>query len=360
MASEPSELREIAWDLVDRNFCVEQVFGARGADVICRGAARSSVHEFGYSLCLEAALLGCCNGASIAAWPGKATPLSLVVLLANPAQTRKSQISSLMIEVGKAVDASCRQRAQDAGLPLEAGELQSVVLSNFTEAAFFQRTSGGWGQHVSGQRLHFSTLLAIDESYRLLKMLGLTGESSKGSKKDKDAGPCDGASQWNTLLQTGHSNLACKGAQSYESQMCVNVAAVGNLHLGPLISMLRGDMGQHEVASLERILICSARPVAPHSQLPERVALPNTAERLMWVPLLRCMLESLGLPDASLSPQTAREAFSEQSDGTFSIKPADGTETLLRFRPVVTWAMFEHKCLNLFGSCFGWGCLPRT
>lgn len=356
MASEPSELREIAWDLVDRNFCVEQVFGARGADVICRGAARSSVHEFGYSLCLEAALLGCCNGASIAAWPGKATPLSLVVLLANPAQTRKSQISSLMIEL----DASCRQRAQDAGLPLEAGELQSVVLSNFTEAAFFQRTSGGWGQHVSGQRLHFSTLLAIDESYRLLKMLGLTGESSKGSKKDKDAGPCDGASQWNTLLQTGHSNLACKGAQSYESQMCVNVAAVGNLHLGPLISMLRGDMGQHEVASLERILICSARPVAPHSQLPERVALPNTAERLMWVPLLRCMLESLGLPDASLSPQTAREAFSEQSNGTFSIKLADGTETLLRFRPVVTWAMFEHKCLNLFGSCLGWGCLPRT
>ena len=66
--------------------------------------------------------------------------------------------------------------------------------------------------------------------------------------------------------------------------------------------MLRGDMGQHEVASLERILICSARPVARHSQLPERVALPNT-ERLMWVPLLRCMLESLGLPDASLSPQ---------------------------------------------------------
>lgn len=101
-------------------------------------------------------------------------------------------------------------------------------MTSFTEAAFFLRTSAGWAQHVSGERLHFSSMLAVDGSYRLLRMLGLVGEH--GKKEKDDSSPCDGASPWNTLLQTGHSNLACKTGVSYQARLAVNVAAVGNLH----------------------------------------------------------------------------------------------------------------------------------
>ena len=184
-------------------------------------------------------------------------------MVANPQQTRKSQTSNVMNEIGKAVDAVCRERASQLGL---STGLESLLMTSFTEAAFFQRTSAGWAQHVSGERLHFSSMLAVDESYRLLRMLGLVGEHGK---KEKESSPCDGASQWNTLLQTGHSNLACKTGVSYQAHRAVNVAAVGNLHLGPLMAMLRGEIGQHEAASLERFLICSAQPVAPHAPLPD-------------------------------------------------------------------------------------------
>ena len=101
-------------------------------------------------------------------------------------------------------------------------------------------THCGWAQHVSGERLHFSSMLAVDESYRLLRMLGLVGEH--GKKEKDDSSPCDGASPWSALLQTGHSNLACKTGVSYQVHRAVNVAAVGNLHLGPLMAMLRGEI----------------------------------------------------------------------------------------------------------------------
>ena len=314
--------RHLAWDHVDKKFQAEQIFGAVGADVIRRGAARSSVHEFGYSLCLQAALLGCVNGAGIAAWPGRPTPLSLVVLVANPQQTRKSQTARVMTEVGKAVDDACRQRAVDLGLSTGSGDLQSLLLSVFTEAAFFQRTSSGWSHHVSGRRLHFSSLVSLDEGYRLLKMLNLTCDAGK---KESSSGPSDSASQWNTLLQTGESNLACKAGLSYEAHQSVNVAAVGNVHLGPLTAMLRGELGQHEVAALERILICSSRPVAPHAPLPEAVVLPDNAERLVWVPLLRCMCEDLGLSE---------DVLKEGAERVRSVTLAAGTETEVRFTEV--------------------------
>eukprot|EP00435_Cladocopium_sp_Y103_P038249 s1455_g10.t1 len=288
--------RHAAWDRVDKIFQPEQIFGSVGADVIRRGAARSSVHEFGYSLCLQAALLGCVNEAGIAAWPGRPSPLSLVVLVANPQQTRKSQATKLMNEVGKAVDDACRQRALDLGLSTGSNDLQSLLLSVFTEAAFFQRTSAGWAQHVSGRRLHYSSLVSLDEGYRLLKMLNLTCDASKKGKRFRPA------------------------------RQSVNVAAVGNLHLGPLTAMLRGDMGQHEVAALERILICSARPVAPHAPLPEAVVLPDNAERLVWVPLLRCMCEDLGLSE---------DVLREDGETVKSVTLADGTETEVRFTEVV-------------------------
>lgn len=331
--------RQAAWDLVDRSFHVEQIFGSEGADVIRRGAGKSSVHEFPYSLCLQAALLGCVNGAGVAAWPGRATPLSLVVLVANPQQTRKSQLMNCMTEIGREVDAVCRERAGALGLTTDQGNLHSLVLSTFTEAAFFQRASGGFHQHTSGARLHYSTLLCIDEAYRLLGMLGLT---SDGGKQQKNA-PCDNASQWNTLLQTGQSSLATKTGVSYQSDQPVNLVGCGNLHLGPLTAMLRGQSGQHEAAALERILLCSGRPIAPHAPLAESLQLPEHAERLLWAPLLSTMCEPLGLPEAVLKEETAKEAFADtwdEEDGSCSVWLADGTQTRIRFRSMDAWTPF--------------------
>ena len=136
-------------------------------------------------------------------------------------------MTNVMNKVGKAVDTVLAERA--AGTEPQP---KSVVLTTFTEAAFFQRCS------ADRDRLHYSVLLSLDESYRFLKMLGLTTGSSSG--KEHAATPTDGASQWNALMQTGHSSMSCKTGVSYESRNATcSVVGVGNLHAAPFISLAK-------------------------------------------------------------------------------------------------------------------------
>ena len=136
-------------------------------------------------------------------------------------------MTNVMNKVGKAVDTVLAERA--AGTEPQP---KSVVLTTFTEAAFFQRCS------ADRDRLYYSVLLSLDESYRFLKMLGLTTGSSSG--KEHAATPTDGASQWNALMQTGHSSMSCKTGVSYESRNATcSVVGVGNLHAAPFISLAK-------------------------------------------------------------------------------------------------------------------------
>lgn len=63
-------------------------------------------------------------------------------------------------------------------------------------------------------RMHHSTLVNLDESYKFLRMLGLL-HSSSGFGKQGDSNVADGASEFNRLLQTGWATFTTKTCGSY-------------------------------------------------------------------------------------------------------------------------------------------------
>ena len=221
-------------------------------------AARASAHPWPYGMALQASLLACSNGAAVAAW-STPSPLSLVCMVVNPLQTRKSGTTAAMKEIGKVIDKTVRACAGAGKQP------NSCVLSVFTEAALFQRASADITAECP--RTHFSTALAMDESYRFLQMLGLT-PANHG--KQSSLVPTNGASQFNELMQTGMAELACKTAGSYNSGgVSCNVCAVGNLHANCFLALTRGEVGNHEAACMERTLFLCGRPIPAHAELPE-------------------------------------------------------------------------------------------
>ena len=301
------------WDHVDRQFALGQIYGPEAAALIRRGAARAAVQEATYGIALQAALVGALNGASVALFPGVSSPVSLFVMIPNPAQTRKSQSNQVMEKVGKAVD---EWTAERVGKPVKTS-----VLRSFSDAGFWSHCSSEWDQLGGGEgRAHWSMLVCLNESYRLLRMLGALG--SKQSC-DKD-GPCDGSAQWNRLLQTGSAELTCKTAGAgYGGVRPVGIAGLGNLHVGTLQSMLRQEAGNHEAAPLERVLFLTGRPVSPHAALPESLEVRPGMDRVVW---------ALGLPMGALTEVEAKELFEQDaSTAWYKIMLADGTETFLRF-----------------------------
>ena len=160
------------WELVDREFDAEQTYGSTGGQIVRRLACSKAVHPATYGLSLQCSLLACTNGASLQAFPKSATPLSLAVVCVNKAQTRKSQLSGIMTDIGSRIDEVCKERARSQGY---AGKVKSLMLENFTESAFWQRCSGDYNQTdlSESQRFHFSCPVALDESYRFLRMIGL-------------------------------------------------------------------------------------------------------------------------------------------------------------------------------------------
>ena len=171
----------------------------------------------------HADLAGCTTEASISAFPGRPSPLSLLVLNINKSQTRKSQ-------------------------------------RNGCVEADWEQCKDPKPEGLKG-RLHYSTILNVDEAYRFLKMLGLAPSTSQKSDVVSD-----GASELNRLLQTGRSSLQLKTGVSYGSGSgLVNVTGVGNAHFSGFLPVVRGEAGSHHPATLERMMVCTGRPCEPHS-----------------------------------------------------------------------------------------------
>ena len=63
------------------------------------------------------------SGASVASFPGVSSPLSLFVMIPNPAQTRKSRSNQVTEKVGKEVD-EWTTESWKAGKSLSATKLQ--------------------------------------------------------------------------------------------------------------------------------------------------------------------------------------------------------------------------------------------
>lgn len=363
---------EAAWDYVDANYRADEILGERGSQIVLRLAARASHHEMPYAMSVLAGLVGCTNGASIEVFAcGDAAPVSIAFLNVNLPQTRKSQITNAITKLGKAVDRHTLDRVKDAlqqanrasqdTQPVHDPRIWSSTLTSFTEAAFFQRCAGDWNQVEHPEpvgelrgRFHYSTLLNVDEAYKFLKMIGLVSQSSSGDKKVDASAVPDAASEFNKLMQSGHSALVTKTAGTFGdgSAPHVNVAGVGNVHPSMWIPVERCEAGTNHVAVKERLLVGTGRPVEPHHSLPPRLQTESGFKRWVWSPLLRVMVEPLGLPSGTDDPARAAEMFErvvvpvgEGSDDEgeqdadfvpdakgYRITLVDGCVTRLRFR----------------------------
>jgi hypothetical protein len=250
----------------------------------------------------------------------------------------------------------------------------SSTLTSFTEAAFFKRVAGDLDQVVDGHapgRVHFGCLVNLDEGYKFLKMLGLVVEKKGGSRDVADHGaPPDAASEFNKLMQTGTASLTTKTSGSFGEggSPAISLGIAGNAHPSMIIPMLRGKLGANHAAAAERVLMVSARPVDPHTPVPDFVEYPLGHARWKWPRLLHANVEHLGMKSAWMDAQQAaallqkaRHDGQERCDSDddneedahfvpdasgYRVELADGTPSRLRFRRVADRAVPEFRVPN--------------
>jgi hypothetical protein len=392
MASPPEQFRaeqKAVWDFVDQNYCSRDVLGEKASQAIRQMAARASHHEFPFGMGVLSNLISCTNGAKTQLFPGSLAPLVLACINNNYPQTRKSSGHRAGLAIGSAIDehvladakakvlASLRATAEaekesggrakpvpDANHPgIKSVRVESSTLTAFTEAAFFQRTSGDFDQLLPSQwhdllgRIFFGTSVNLDEAYRFLKMVGLIPNSASAKSNDSsNAMAPDAASEFNKLLQTGVSTMTTKtaGAFGQGDAPTVSLGLGGNGHPAIIVPMLRGTFGNDSVAVSFRLLFSSGRPIEPYAALPLGLQLPPDFKRWLWPKLLACMVAPLGLPAGVQHVDVARNSLEkarvglerndsddeeQEPDGLFMpdksgyvVTLVDGTQTRIRFR----------------------------
>ncbi len=195
-----------AHEIVEKDFDVHAAFGKSAGDVVQLFAIRGSHHALPWGMQLMVCVFGLTNGAVLSFFPGGDSPLTMVVLNINDAQTRKCNIFVQLHDLalaGNEHSAKLHDRAKEAhraqsdlivGHSLDeasvvahgAGRargrakvavpgLKSIMMAEFTPEAFFERCSVDWVQ-VSDYaeigcdpRLWYSTLVNIDKACYLLK-----------------------------------------------------------------------------------------------------------------------------------------------------------------------------------------------
>ena len=91
----------------------------------------------------------------------------------------------------------------------------------------------------------------------------------------------------------------------------VNIAGAGDLHPSVWIPVERCEAGKNHVASKERLLIGTRRPIEPRHGMPQRSQeLPIGVKRWVWTPLLHITVGALGLLAGADDPSRAALLFS--------------------------------------------------
>jgi hypothetical protein len=370
------EEQNAIWDYIDLHYDGAEIFGEKVHQVMMQHAARASHHELPYALSVLTNLVACTNGAQTEIFPGTLSPIMLALFNSNYPQTRKSSGFIAGLSIGSELDATVLKKAlaevKEEKRKKQAQEgrgheevqvpnvkIESSILSNFTEAALYQRCSGDFPQVPPSDlydlcgRLEFGTLVPLDEAHRFMKILG---QIPNGKGQDAQGQTSDAASELNKLMQTGITSMTTKTAGSYGqgNAQPISMGLTGNLHPSMLVPMLRGAFGPDAVAVSYRLLFITGRPIEPHAGLPRTLQLEHTDfKRWIWPIMLPCMLEPLGLPHAAHRMEEAEAvlevAVREHEDdesadegeeeghfnpnaGGYQVTLADGTMTRLRFK----------------------------
>ncbi|CAK0820661.1 unnamed protein product [Prorocentrum cordatum] len=384
------------WDIVDKFFDPATVLTQRGYELIQTYSIRAAHPVLPYVMHFLAMMCALSNGAKSAWFPRAHSPMFLMVLNVNFAQTRKSSITGNGDSFGDKLDQVARdvvaqkvlaaasvvgdmqgapprdeggrrRRNPDAADPSGAADpprqpqVASCVLHTATPTEFFHRCAGDYQQVLDAEnfpgvdlrgRHVYGVLVNPDEAYDMLTSFNFMDEQKAG-KKQTTVNAFQSA--FNKLAQYGQASRATKTAGSYGrvDAPTVSVEISGNVHFSTYVPMERGETGSHHTAAKERILISTGRPVQPHAPLPDTYAMPAGTLRHKWVPLVAEVADALELVAGSASPDQAarvwaraarpREddaASSETVDGKvyvpdaegFSVTLPDGVQTQVRFQ----------------------------
>jgi hypothetical protein len=135
---------EQAWALVENHFDLQELFGEVGRLFLEEQAAKKCLHTMAISMSVLAGLAPLANGAQVRIW-SEPTPLVLATVLINPPQSRKSQTTSLLRELGTVIDQTCHERERARVLqrhPAAEEDIQTETLASNVLEGFTPEASG--------------------------------------------------------------------------------------------------------------------------------------------------------------------------------------------------------------------------
>eukprot|EP00435_Cladocopium_sp_Y103_P027408 s696_g6.t1 len=223
------------------------------------------------------------NGAGVRIWSDP-NPLCVAIVLINAAQSRKSQTTTLIRELGVILDefGHAREREQmlkdlkpDAdpneikyealpsavleGFTPEAGAQTSSFLTiGFKQLAFFEAVSSDYCVKKSKNKIcrpgGFGRLANIDEVYPAFLAFGLI---SGGEGPKHGASVNSHTSTLNRFLQTGSTSRLTRTAGAYGgvASLPVSFALLGNGHPATTLAMLEGATGIQVAATHENLVL---------------------------------------------------------------------------------------------------------
>lgn len=143
---------KLMWDEVDARFDPKYVLGEAGHRFCQTYSVRAAHPEFPYALHCLSMMCALVNGARVAVFPTSQSPLTLVAINVNYAQTRKSSTTGHAETLGQALDAVILKAA--ASIRLE---------ESLPEPAVQDGLPGGpsGGLRRPGLYIHFSSMRCL-------------------------------------------------------------------------------------------------------------------------------------------------------------------------------------------------------
>ncbi|CAL1140069.1 unnamed protein product [Cladocopium goreaui] len=334
---------KLMWDEGDRRFDPKYVLGEAGHQFCQSYSVRAAHPEFPYALHCLSLMCALANGARFAIFATAPSPLTLVAVNVNYAQTRKSSMTGHAEALGQELDTVILENAmsklqqesfeEGAAQVLRRGfsksncppylkpRIASATVASATPEEWFHRCSADWNQVRNADKLPgdwsgrcwYGLLGNFDEAYDFLLSLGLLSDSNATTREKSKSKVDPYQSAFNKLLQFGSSARATKTAGSYGENpgKTISLGITCNMHPAFYIPMERGELGSHAASTKERFLISTGRPVQPHEDIPADFCLPEGVSPYRWVPLTPEIADLIGVAKEATSPDAAAQEWAE-------------------------------------------------
>lgn len=137
---------KLMWEEVDKRFDPKYILGEAGHQFCQTYAVRAAHAEFPYALHCLSLMCPLVNGARVAIFPTSPSPLTLVAVNVNYAQTRKSSMTGHAESLGQELDAvifqhvdsRLQQESLDAGVAQEQRQVFFITIGYTRAKTFFK------------------------------------------------------------------------------------------------------------------------------------------------------------------------------------------------------------------------------